>query len=100
MLGVAFAGLKWGKKAAGGKESKADKSGLANEEKGDDGERIRSGMRRRKAMGNVVVGMLVILGGQLFLDIIPVMDLTITCLDIGQGDCCVLKMPGGENFPD
>lgn len=22
----------------------------------------------------------------------------IACLDIGQGDCCVLKMPGGENF--
>ena len=66
MLGVAFAGLKWGKKAAGEKESKADKYGLANEEKGDDGEQIRSGMRRRKAMGNVAAGMLVILAVSFF----------------------------------
>lgn len=97
MLGVAFTGVKWGKKAAGGKESKADKSGLANEEKGDDGERIRSGMRRRKAMGNVVAGMLVILAVSFF-GYHSRNGLTITCLDIGQGDCCVLKMPGGENF--
>ena len=97
MLGVAFAGLKWGKKAAGEKESKADKSGLANEEKGDDGERIRSGMRRRKAMGNVVAGMFVILAVSFF-GYHSRNGLMITCLDIGQGDCCVLKMPGGENF--
>ena len=97
MLGVAFAGLKLGKKAAGEKESKADKSGLANEEKGDDGERIRSGMRRRNAMGNVVAGMFVILAVSFF-GYHSRNGLTITCLDIGQGDCCVLKMPGGENF--
>ena len=33
-----------------------------------------------------------------FLGYHPREGLMIACLDIGQGDCCVLKMPGGENF--
>lgn len=59
MLGVAFAGLKWGKKAA-----------------------------------SVALVILAVV----FLGYHSRNGLTITCLDIGQGDCCVLKMPGGENF--
>ena len=48
-------------------------------------------------MGNVAAGMLVILAVSFF-GYHSRNGLTITCLDIGQGDCCVLKMPGGENF--
>lgn len=48
-------------------------------------------------MGNVVAGMFVILAVSFF-GYHSRNGLTITCLDIGQGDCCVLKMPGGENF--
>lgn len=59
MLGVVFAGLKWGKKAA-----------------------------------SVALVILAVV----FLGYHSRNGLTITCLDIGQGDCCVLKMPGGENF--
>lgn len=59
MLGVAFAGVKWGKKAA-----------------------------------SVALVILAVV----FLGYHSRNGLAITCLDIGQGDCCVLKMPGGENF--
>ena len=59
MLGVAFAGVKWGKKAA-----------------------------------SVALVILAVV----FLGYHSRNGLTITCLDIGQGDCCVLKIPGGENF--
>lgn len=59
MLGVAFMGVKWGKKAA-----------------------------------SVALVILAVV----FLGYHSRNGLTITCLDIGQGDCCVLKMPGGENF--
>lgn len=59
MLGVAFAGVKWGKKAA-----------------------------------SVALVILAVS----FFGYHSRNGLTITCLDIGQGDCCVLKMPGGENF--
>ena len=59
MLGVAFAGVKWGKKAA-----------------------------------SVALVILAVI----FLGYHSRNGLAITCLDIGQGDCCVLKMPGGENF--
>ena len=59
MLGVAFTGVKWGKKAA-----------------------------------SVALVILAVV----FLGYHSRNGLTITCLDIGQGDCCVLKMPGGENF--
>ena len=59
MLGMAFAGVKWGKKAA-----------------------------------SVALVILAVV----FLGYHSRNGLAITCLDIGQGDCCVLKMPGGENF--
>lgn len=59
MLGVAFAGVKWGKKAA---------------------------------------SVALVIFAVVFLGYHSRNGLTITCLDIGQGDCCVLKMPGGENF--
>lgn len=59
MLGGAFAGVKWGKKAA-----------------------------------SVALVILAVV----FLGYHSRNGLAITCLDIGQGDCCVLKMPGGENF--
>ena len=59
MLGVAFAGVKWGKTAA-----------------------------------SVALVILAVV----FLGYHSRNGLAITCLDIGQGDCCVLKMPGGENF--
>lgn len=59
MLGVAFTGVKWGKKAA-----------------------------------SVALVILAVV----FLGYHSRNGLAITCLDIGQGDCCVLKMPGGENF--
>ena len=59
MLGVAFAGVKWGKKAA---------------------------------------SVALVIFAVVFLGYHSRNGLAITCLDIGQGDCCVLKMPGGENF--
>ena len=59
MLGVAFTGVKWGKKAA---------------------------------------SVALVIFAVVFLGYHSRNGLTITCLDIGQGDCCVLKMPGGENF--
>ena len=59
MLGVAFAGVKWGKKAA---------------------------------------SVALVIFAVVFLGYHYRNGLAITCLDIGQGDCCVLKMPGGENF--
>ena len=59
MLGVAFTGVKWGKKAA---------------------------------------SVALVIFAVVFLGYHYRNGLTITCLDIGQGDCCVLKMPGGENF--
>ena len=59
MLGVAFTGVKWGKKAA---------------------------------------SVALVIFAVVFLGYHSPNGLTITCLDIGQGDCCVLKMPGGENF--
>ena len=59
MLGVAFAGVKWGKKAA---------------------------------------SVALVIFAVVFLGYHSRNGLTITCLDLGQGDCCVLKMPGGENF--
>ena len=68
MLAVIFAGLKWGKNAAG-----------------------------EKAMRSAAAVILVILA-VVFLGYHPREGLVITCLDIGQGDCCVLEMPGGENF--
>lgn len=68
MLAVIFAGLKWRKKAA-----------------------------REKAMRSAASVILVILA-VVFLGYHPREGLAIACLDIGQGDCCVLKMPGGENF--
>ena len=68
MLAVIFAGLKWGKNAAG-----------------------------EKAMRSAAAVILVILAVA-FLGYHPREGLVITCLDIGQGDCCVLEMPGGENF--
>ena len=68
MLAVIFAGIKWGKKAA-----------------------------REKAMRSATSVILVILA-VVFLGYHPREGLAIACLDIGQGDCCVLKMPGGENF--
>ena len=68
MLAVIFAGLKWRKKTA-----------------------------REKAMRSAASVVLVILA-VVFLGYHPREGLMIACLDIGQGDCCVLKMPGGENF--
>ena len=68
MLAVIFAGLKWRKKTAG-----------------------------EKAMRSAASVILVILA-VVFLGYHPREGLMIACLDIGQGDCCVLKMPGGENF--
>ena len=68
LVAMAFAVLKWGKKIA-----------------------------RKKVIQNVMSGVLVILAVG-FLGYHSRDDLTITCLDIGQGDCCVLKLPGGENF--
>lgn len=59
MLGVAFTGVKWGKKAA---------------------------------------SVALVIFAVVFLGYHSRNGLAITCLDIGQGDCCVLKMPGGENF--
>lgn len=59
MLGVAFAGVKWGKKAA---------------------------------------SVALVIFAVVFLGYHSRNGLAITCLDIGQGDCCVLKMPEGENF--
>ena len=59
MLGVAFAGVKWGKKAA---------------------------------------SVALVIFAVVFLGYHSRNGLAITCLDIRQGDCCVLKMPGGENF--
>ena len=59
MLGVAFAGVKWGKKAA---------------------------------------SVALVIFAVVFLGYHSRNGLAITCLDIGQGDCCVLKMPGVENF--
>lgn len=59
MLGVAFAGVKWGKKAA---------------------------------------SVALVIFAVVFLGYHSRNGLAITCLNIGQGDCCVLKMPGGENF--
>lgn len=59
MLGVAFTGVKWGKKAA---------------------------------------SVALVIFAVVFLGYHSRNGLTITCLDIGQGDCCVLKMPGAENF--
>lgn len=59
MLGVAFAGVKWGKKAA---------------------------------------SVALVIFAVVFLGYHSRNGLAITCLDIGQGGCCVLKMPGGENF--
>ena len=59
MLGVAFAGVKWGKKAA---------------------------------------SVALVIFAVVFLGYHSRNGLAIICLDIGQGDCCVLKMPEGENF--
>lgn len=59
MLGVAFTGVKWGKKAA---------------------------------------SVALVIFAVVFLGYHSRNGLAITCLDIGQGDCCVLKMPRGENF--
>ena len=50
-----------------------------------------------KAMRSAASVILVILA-VVFLGYHPREGLMIACLDIGQGDCCVLKMPGGENF--
>ena len=59
MLGVAFTGVKWGKKAA---------------------------------------SVALVIFAVVFIGYNYRNGLTINSLDIGQGDCCVLKMPGGENF--